>query len=135
MDTEKTGLKNDVARLERAGSEYSGWIKKLRQSVNELAEFLDRTYGSLCGAKIQLPGSFTFQSWPSGEYRFIGYVSGYDGAIEILLEHQEKSRESLLKFAGVVAEGWLNEVATHIEKQAGKLREATESIERFTAAK
>ncbi|GEM_PF-6433092 len=89
-------LKNDVARLERAGSEYSGWYQKLEKSVDALAAFLDKTYGSLCGKVVRLPGGFTFQSWPSREYKLIKLVSGHDGAIEILLEQQYKSRESCL---------------------------------------
>lgn len=131
MDTEKTGLKNDVARLERAGSEYSGWIEKLRKSVDGLAAFLAKTYNPPGGSVIQLPQSFTFQWWSSREYRLIRYISGYDGPIEILLEQRQKSRESLLKFAGIVAEGWLNEVAAHIEGQTTKFREVTEGIDRL----
>ena len=132
MDTEKS-LKNNVARLERAGSEYSRWIEKLRKAVDGLALFLDKTYDSLGGAVIQLPGSFTFQSWSTHEYKLTKYLSSHDGTIEIYFEQFQKSREPLLKFAGVVANGWLNEVAEHIEKHTAKFQQAAESIDRLTA--
>ncbi|MSU55667.1 MAG: hypothetical protein EXS46_03990 [Candidatus Taylorbacteria bacterium] len=126
-------LRNNVARLERAGLEYSVWIEKLRKAVDELALFLDKTYGSLGGTEINLPGSFTFQSWPSHEYNLTGYMRGSHDVIEILLTKNTKDSESLLKFAAVIAGGWLDEVALHIERQTEKFREAAEGIERLTA--
>ena len=133
MVTEKTGLKNYVARLERAGSEYSEWTEKLRKSVDALAEFFNKTFDVPGGTIVQLPQSFTFQSWPDGGYQLLGYMGNPDNLVmQIFLSKMVKQRESLLRFAGTIAGGWLNEVTEHMEKQTAKFQLATESIDQFT---
>ena len=121
-------LADAIARLTRAGSEYSRTIDKLRTSVDELAAFLAKTLPQE-GAVIKLPRGYVFQWWPSGEYFLMKKEQETTGVrVLIHLTRENKPRKELLDFAEEIAKGWFDEVAQFLEEEANKFETASISV-------
>ena len=116
-------LTQSVARLVRAGHEYSRTYEKIREAVDHLAIYLRRVLSS---GRFNLPQHYVFVSWPSGEYQ----LEKFDirGNSVFKLSRQVKSRENLMAFAADVAMGWLDDVSDHLERESVQINRAARII-------
>ena len=119
-------LTASVARLMRAGNEYSEGYVKLRIAVDRLAIYLARI---LPPGPFNLPEHFVFQAWPSGEYRLEKFDGGGNSVFK--LDNTTKSRESLMAFAGEVAQGWFDKVSEQLERESAHINWAAQTVETF----
>jgi hypothetical protein len=120
-------LTESVARLYRAGLEYSQQTKKLREATDMILSWL----------KDNLPGGFELplhcDIWPSGEF-----VQYYDetktqGVFKITLR-QEHSRHDLLHFSKLIADGFLDKLSEKLEVEARKFEDTAEQVDSFLLA-
>jgi hypothetical protein len=118
-------LAQSVARLYRAGYEHSSMIKKLEESVDEVAKYLRNV---LQNESVTFPRHYHFQSWPSGDY-ILEKLDDLEVALLFQLKNDGKSREDLLRFAADVADGWLDEVSAWLEQQTALLKKTDRIIE------
>ncbi|MEN9614337.1 MAG: hypothetical protein RLZZ347_644 [Candidatus Parcubacteria bacterium] len=135
-------ITDSVARLHRAGSEHSKSAEKLREAADNLIMWIKQNIPQ----NMALPKSCRIIVTPNG-YEFIHYDDDvsrnrsfshqYNGSGEIfsLLRGEKASRKELLLFSQLIADGFLEELSTLLEKEAGMFSDTTAEIEKFVASK
>lgn len=126
-----------VARLERAGAEYSKAMAKIRDAVDTLVKFLAEKLPEVSGRRpFDLPRDYTFEYWPSREYKLTKWPVGQrtHGRPIFSLTQESKYREDLLRFAQDIAEGWLDELSAHLTREGRTFEEAADGITGFPSS-
>ena len=138
-----------LKRLERAGSESSWATNKLREAAKELAKYVER----IVPDDVDLPRGYwaTTRSSNVGSCGFLNArsperceytgdqlteaIDGWDGYLHGDFNRPvcAPSRETVLKFAADVADGWLDELAEWLEKRTAEEDAATDTLETATA--
>ncbi len=120
-------LTESVARLYRTGSQYSQSSIKLRQAAEQLIDWITKNIPSdfklprNCG--IPKPGEF----WQWQEPR-PGKVAN---AILILDRVGMKSNTELMKFAQLIADGFLDDLSDELEKAGISFESAANTVTTF----
>jgi hypothetical protein len=110
----KPSVVDALKRLERAGDEHSRATEKLRQAAYALSEHLR----PLVPQREELPRGY--------QYHYDVLCSQVD--CEVWREVCE-DRETALAFARNIATGWLDDLATWLEKRAAEDETATRRLE------
>lgn len=124
-------MKSDVARLERAGNQYSGYWEKLRHTLDNLAKFLMTVFPECSLAISDLPRGYSFWHDTLGDYRIEIPCSDEDS---VVLMSDSKPRDAMLIFADDVANGWLNELSEYLETESSRLKRVCDAVKQFLGA-
>jgi len=120
-------IKTDIATLERAGSEHSAWLNKVRKSIDNLADYLIRI---LPDQTTHLPDGYQFTYWPSKDYSILKQSQSGGGNL-FELTRQSKNRESVLAFTREIASGFLDKLSKHLEYETGQFLSASDKIKQL----
>jgi len=118
-------LTASIARLYRAGSEYSQEAEKLRQSADALIDWLLKNRLD----NIDLP--MRCRVWPSGEFKG-GYTPPFGKFRGLHLQRgQPHHRSQLLLFSQLIADGFLDRLSEQLEEEAETFRRASTRANSF----
>jgi len=116
---------NALKRLERAGAENSETTRKLIEATRVLSEAVAARIKS---DYMELPAFY--------RCRFHGedtcWLESSEGTMGWSSLSANCDRDMALRFAGNIAQGWLNEVVQLLEKRKQEDQEATTSLEAAT---
>ncbi|MDR3558149.1 MAG: hypothetical protein P4L61_01320 [Candidatus Pacebacteria bacterium] len=126
-------LTESVARLHRAGSEYSQQTQKLRKAVDDLLKWMRENlppeFKLPCGCKL----------WPSGEFvQHHPDCSDFDDIHNQLFKvslGEKHTLHQLTHFSKLIAEGFLEKLCEKMEAESRRLEPVTEQIQAFLSAK
>ena len=137
---------NAVMRLERIGEESSKTVRKLKDAVIEVADFVTgleyiqqavRDKSASCGPAVILPRGY-WVGWPGCDRRadvYLYYMSA--NGVPVTLNSLEDDYDTLgltravaLRFAKDIAEGWLDELAAWIDERSSKELAAADVLDK-----